>query len=388
MRAAQASVAVALVAATLGGCATPSRLPATAGMQAVAVVPGYTEPIRFWADASPAAWLNWRQRWLADRPAEGDQSFEMLAISSGSDKGAFAAGYLNGWSARGSRPTFALVTGVSTGALIAPFAFLGSDEDATLRALYTGIEANDIFRRTPVRGALGGPSFASTQPLRRLIARHVTADIVDRIAVQHRAGRRLLVLTTNLDAQRGVVWDVGEIAASRAADKVELIRSILLASASIPGVFPPVEVAVHSGAEPFTEMHVDGGTTSSVFVVPDALLSAGAGADVPGVRRPGMTLLYNGVLAPRYMTVAPSAFSIIERALETVIGASDRRAIGSYRAFAEGSNVSLCIEAIDPTFDSAPHELFDRQYMMRLFDWGHAAGRTHACQSGLHEPNN
>ena len=131
-------------------------------MQAVAVVPGYTEPIRFWADASPAAWLNWRQRWLADRPAEGDQSFEMLAISSGSDKGAFAAGYLNGWSARGSRPTFALVTGVSTGALIAPFAFLGSDEDATLRALYTGIDANDIFRRTPVRGALGGPSFAST----------------------------------------------------------------------------------------------------------------------------------------------------------------------------------------------------------------------------------
>lgn len=117
----------------------------------------------------------------------------LLALSSGSDKGAFGAGYLAGWTARGDRPSFDVVTGVSTGALIAPFAFLGPDQDATLRAIYTGIEARDIYRLRPLRGLTGDPSFADDKPLARLIARYFTQALLDRIGQEHQQGRRLLI---------------------------------------------------------------------------------------------------------------------------------------------------------------------------------------------------
>lgn len=369
-------------ALALGGCATIPRAPATTGMQATAFVPGYDTTIRYWADGPVESWTGWRTKWLAARSQAGAQSpFAMLAISSGSDKGAFAAGYLNGWSSSGTRPAFALVTGVSTGALIAPFAFIGRTEDDVLRLLYTDVDAKDIFRRSPLRGVLGGPSFADTRPLARLIARHVTDELVDNIAEAHRSGRRLLVMTTNLDAQRGVVWDLGEIAASRAPGRAELIRDVLLASASIPGVFPPVRIQVRSGGQTFDELHVDGGTTNSVFVIPDSLLSTQDAEGLATTINPEMTLLYNGVLSPRYERVEASAFNVIARALETVIGAGDRRAVGSYQAFARQTNLRLCIEAIPSASDPPSAALFDRRYMQRLFAIGEEAGVNRQCRS-------
>ncbi len=369
-----------VVALLMSGCATIPRAPATAAMQAGAVVPGYPANIRFWSDDPADTWMAWRRQWLADRSLSGSQSLAMLAISSGSDKGAFAAGYLNGWTASGNRPEFALVTGVSTGALIAPFAFVGSAGDAALKDLYTGVDARDIFRRTPLKGALGGPSFADTRPLARLIERHVTAELVDKIASAHRNGRRLLVMTTNLDAGRGTVWDLGAIASSGAPDRLTLMREVLLASASIPGVFPPVRVNVRSGKNHFDELHVDGGTTSSVFVVPDALLAGANGIVAPDGQSSQVTLLYNGVLAPRYERVKPAAFSIIARALETVIGSGDRRAIASYRAFADGAHLGLCIETIPPADGNESSSLFDRKFMTQLFATGEDAGRHRRCR--------
>ncbi|MBY8825312.1 patatin-like phospholipase family protein [Sphingomonas colocasiae] len=172
-----------------GGCAKwPERPQVTAAAQAAAQVPGFGS-IRHWADAPLSDWSEWRAAWLADRAAAGIRTRPaLLAISSGSDKGAFGAGYLAGWTARGDRPEFAVVTGVSTGALIAPFAFLGPRHDATLRELYTSISARDIYRARLVSGLAGGPSFADSRPLERLIARHVTTQLLDRIAAEHRRG--------------------------------------------------------------------------------------------------------------------------------------------------------------------------------------------------------
>lgn len=383
MRRPQSLGALAIAGAlALGGCATIPRAPATAEMQAIAVVPGYDATIRYWSDGPAESWTAWRMKWLTERSQTGAQSsFAMLAISSGSDKGAFAAGYLNGWSASGTRPAFALVTGVSTGALIAPFAFIGETEDDVLRLLYTDVDAKDIFRRSPLRGVLGGPSFADTRPLARLIARHVTNELVDNIAEAHRNGRRLLVMTTNLDAQRGTIWDLGEIAASGAPGRVELIRDVLLASASIPGVFPPVHIQVRSGGQTFDEMHVDGGTTNSVFVIPDSLLSTQNAEGLATTVNPEMTLLYNGVLSPRYERVEASAFNVIARALETVIGAGDRRAVSSYQAFARQTKLRLCIEAIPPDSDPPSADMFDRRDMQRLFAIGREAGVSRQCLS-------
>jgi predicted acylesterase/phospholipase RssA len=145
---------------------------------------------------------------------------------------------LNAWSRQGGRPSFDIVTGVSTGSLIAPFAFLGEQEDGELKAIYTGVSRKDIYHQRILSGLFGGPSLMSTRPLQALIARHITLALLDRIAAQHRGGRRLLVMTTNLDAERGVIWDMGAIAASGTSDRLSLFRQVLLASASIPGVFP------------------------------------------------------------------------------------------------------------------------------------------------------
>lgn len=358
----------------LAGCsAWPERPKLAAFYQEAATVPGY-ENIRHWSDAKPGEWADWRSSWLRDRQPAGQQSrLRLLAISSGSDRGAFAAGYLGGWTESGARPEFDIVTGVSTGALIAPFAFLGSSQDGTLRQLYTGVETRDIYQLRPLVGLTGGPSFADSRPLQRLIARYFTAATMTRIAAEHRKGRRLLIATTNLDAERGVIWDLGAIAASSAPDRLALSRKILLASASIPGVFPPVLVDVQSSGTRFREMHVDGGTSGSVFGLPPTVVFgelSPASRQVPA----SMTVLYNGKIEREYEVVQPRALTIVSRALGTLIDESDRTALRAYERFALDNGVQFRLAAIGRDFHANRNKPFDRRYMSALYAYGRAQG--------------
>jgi predicted acylesterase/phospholipase RssA len=138
-----------------------------------------------------------------------------LALSGGGDQRAFGAGLLNGWTAAGDRPQFKLVTGISTGALIAPFAFLGSAYDAKLKELYTNISARDVLKLRGYVAALTSDAMADTQPLRRLLARHVDRAMLDAIAVEYVKGRELWIATTNLDSRERYIWNLTRIAASR-----------------------------------------------------------------------------------------------------------------------------------------------------------------------------
>lgn len=365
----------------LAGCSTwPERPPLLAAAQEQASLGGL-EGARFWADAPTSEWRQWRDRVLQDRARSGARGgFTALAISSGSDRGAFAAGYVSGWSARGDRPVFTLVTGVSTGALVAPFAFLGAAADDTLRSIYTGVTPRDIYRARLFQGLFGGPSLADSRPLERLIASHVDEPFLDRIAAEHRKGRRLLVLTTNLDAQRGVVWDMGAIATSAQPYKLNLFRKVLLASASIPGVFPPVLIETASPDGPVTEMHVDGGTTSSVFIAP---LAAIAENEAFKAGRPGapnsLTVLYNGYLAPQYEVVRPRTFAIMLRALDTMIAETDRRGLDLYRRFASERGGDFCVQSVRADFDAKPKVRFDRTFMTALFNYGETRARIGRC---------
>jgi predicted acylesterase/phospholipase RssA len=300
-------------------------------MQAESQIPGY-DHIRFSADASNEELFPWRQRLAGDRTESGlGTGLNLLAISSGSDKGAFSAGFLKGWSAVGTRPEFDIVVGVSTGAMIAPLAFLGREYDPVLERIYTTIGPRDIYRPTPISGLVGGPSFASSKPLAEMIDRQITPAMVEEIAAQHARGSRLLVMTTNLDSQRGTVWDIGAIAQSSAPDRERLIERALLASASIPSLLPPVLIDVQSGGQSFTEMHVDGGTTASAFAVPPALLwNDEGGGDLPQPLGT-ITILYNGQIETEYEVVEPTAFEILTRSLETMIGSADRALIQTYQ---------------------------------------------------------
>lgn len=174
-----------------------------------------------------------------------------LAISGGGENGAFGAGLLAGWTATGTRPTFKLVTGISTGALTAPFAFLGPTYDPELRAIYTQISPKDVLEQRWVISGLLGDAMATNQPLFHTIQRFVTPELLQAIVQEYERGRILLIATTDLDAGRPVIWDVGKIAASGRPGAVTLIQRILLASAAIPVAFPPVMIDVEADGKQY-----------------------------------------------------------------------------------------------------------------------------------------
>ena len=225
--------------------------------------------VRFWADEVPRNPLAEIRRRTAHMPPiardakmqDGRKVIDTLALSGGGSDGAFGAGVLAGWTKRGDRPEFQVVTGVSAGAIIAPFAYLGPSEDEKLHTIWTQYKQDEVVTPEIFSGLFGGPALASTGPLQNLIAQYVDRQFLDRIAAQYRRGRVLLVLTTNLDAQRPVVWNMGEIALNRSPAATELFRKVILASAAIPAAFPPVKIEVEAGGRDYDELHVDGGTT-------------------------------------------------------------------------------------------------------------------------------
>ena len=225
-----------------------------------------------------------QQRRIATGAASRPLRF--LVISGGGDDGAFGAGLLVGWSERGDRPQFDVVTGVSTGALSAPFAFLGRDHDGPLRRVYSDSVAGDIFESRAIVTVLAEDGVVDSAPLRRMIDGYVDAAMVEQLAAAYRAGRLLLILTTNLDQGRPVIWNLGAIAESGHPHARELIVDVLLASASIPAVFPPVMINATVDGQSFQEMHVDGGTVAQAFMYPPSFslrrFAAGCGrGDAP-----------------------------------------------------------------------------------------------------------
>jgi hypothetical protein len=242
----------------------PTRPDFTAEDQAAAVIPGIPDA-RFWADSE--------KDFLAALPSTPGP---WLALSTGGGDGAFGAGLLNGWSESGKRPEFSVVTGVSTGALMAPYAFIGPSQDPGLKRAYTEYNAGDIFEDTKTPESL-----VDTWPLKRLIAKEVTPELLAQVAEQYKRGRRLFVATTNLDAQRGVIWNMGAIAAKGGEASLELFRNVLRASTAIPGLFPPVLIDVEANGKKTQEMHADGGLSAQIFVAPETMLNTSSTTKLP-----------------------------------------------------------------------------------------------------------
>jgi len=300
-------------------------------------------------------------------PALHGRDHHYLAVSGGGANGAFGAGLLNGWTASGTRPEFTIVTGVSTGALIAPFAFLGPEYDAVLKKFYTTISTEDlIVLRSLLRG-LTSDAMADVEPLEKLIAEVYDEEVIDRIAVEHRRGRRLLVGTVNLDAARPVVWNMGEIAASDAPNRVELFHSVLLASASIPGAFPPVFIPVVAGGKEYDEVHVDGGTCQQVFLFPVGVNWAEIQRQLSVTNRPRVWVIRNSRLDPVWELLTPDIMSLVGRTIESLIRT---QGIGDlYRIWidAKDHGMDFRLAFIPDSFTRKETEPFDKEYMVELF---------------------
>jgi predicted acylesterase/phospholipase RssA len=333
-----------------------------------AAVPMGIPAVRTWADAP----LSVLAPQVSHLPVmSGTHEFSILALSGGGEHGAFGAGLLNGWSETGRRPNFSIVTGISTGALMAPFAFLGSAYDERLKSLYTEMSMHRVLSGSPVMG-LFGEGLYSTRPLQRIIARQIDQNVLADIAAAHRQGRRLFVVTTNLDAQRPVLWNMGAIANSGRPGALELFRKVLLASASVPGLFDPVFIDAEANGHHFKEMHVDGGTALEVLAIPLKLAAAGRLAHRASGR---LYIVINNNLDPTFLVTKPKTLTITARAFNTLVKSDIYDTIlGSY-LYAQKQGFQFNLAYIPNTFKVQSLELIDPQYMAALFEFGRARGR-------------
>lgn len=359
----------------ISGCSTPDRLPAVPQSASAQATPA-PGPIRYLVARESDAFaveaqnaLAKEQEWLASQGHSGPlPPAYFLAISGGGDNGAYGAGFLNGWTASGKRPEFKVVTGVSTGALIAPFAFLGPKYDYVLERVYTQTSQKDIFKkRGLLKGALFGDAMADTAPLAGVIASYVNQQLLDEIAAEYAKGRVLLVGTANLDSLEPVIWNLTAIAASKNPRAIPLFRSILLASASIPGAFPPVMIDVDIGGTRYQEMHVDGGTMAQVFFYPPSLNLARMGAVQ---RQRTLYIIRNARLDPDWASVERRTLSIATRAIASL---TRTQGIGDlYRIYAttERDGIDFNLTYIPPTFNTPHREEFDTNYMRQLYEVG------------------
>lgn len=364
----------------LAGCGTYLRgeSPPGTAVEGIAVL-GVPNG-RFFLDASPeplmreAAMLAGREAAL--RPAGGvAPPVHFLALSGGGDNGAFGAGLMVGWTAAGTRPEFNVVTGISAGALIAPFAFLGPAYDQGLREVFTGVAASDVILLPRMLAAgfslLFGEALADTSPLTRLINRHATQAMLDAIAAEYAKGRLLLIGTVNLDLQRPVVWNIGAIAASGHPDALGLFRRILLASASIPGAFPPVLVDVEHEGRAFQEMHVDGGTATQVFLYPPSVNLRRGPAGL-GLARPRTAwVVRNGTVDVEAGITTRGILSITRRAAQTLLHFSGLGDISRIYLTTQRDGVDFRLAFIGRDFRAERREPFDPAFMQALFDYGY-----------------
>ena len=376
--------ALAGAAVWLAGCGSLPRNAVPVELSQVATVPNLPD-VRAWIrqpDATLARDLaaSFGQESEADFPpaADGSVRYAHLALSGGGASGAFGAGFLNGWTRTGTRPVFKIVTGVSTGALMAPFAFLGPEYDEALREFYTTTRTRDIFiLGSLLRRILVGEAIADNGPLVSLIERHVDSEFLRRVAEAHQRGRRLYIGTADLDASRFVVWNMGLIAASERPEAPDLFRKVMLASASIPIAFPPVFFEVEASGRRYDEMHVDGGVGARVFLnggVFDSTAFRDRGG--LGMGHQDIFVIHNGQLVPVPDPIRRSVPAIARR----VIDASGRAAVLGdlirIYGIAQRTDAGFHWVTIPNDVRVTSEEAFDPVAMKILYDVGYRLGAT------------
>ncbi len=375
----KAKTILALVALSgVAGCAHPERVPPPEGSLDQTEIPGMPG-VRYFGDdidAIVADALQAYQNELAWREAQGETGprppTNYLAVSGGGDNGAFGAGLLLGWTEAGTRPDFKLVTGISTGALTAPFAFLGPDYDQKLKEVYTTISEDDVLTKRGLMAAVNNDAMADTAPLWELISQFANQDLLRAIAEEHEKGKMLLVATTNLDAQRGVIWNMGMIAASGHPDALNLFRSVLIASAAIPGAFPPVMIDVEVDGQRYQEMHVDGGVMAQVFVYPTGLnVREEAERNNVELNERRLYIIRNARLDPEWAATDRQTTDIAGRSIGGLIQTQGFANLFWIYAITERDEVDYNLAFIGKDFDEPKEGQFDMVYMNKLFDYGY-----------------
>jgi hypothetical protein len=312
-----------------------------------------------------------------------NRDLNVLALSGGGANGAYGAGVLVGWTQAGTRPQFDIVTGISTGALAAPFAFLGSDWDDELRTAYASGQAEGILGPRGL-AAFVAPSLFSPAKLKQLVDDNVTPELLRAIAAEHARGRRLLVITTNLDGEESVIWDMGVLATQGDEQALILFRRVLVASASIPGVFPPVMIAGLTEGRLVEEMHVDGGVNMPFLATPEAMLNWTNPRR--GTGRHAIYVLVNGQVSRDYQVVRGRLPDIMMRTYDSMTKASLRTHLVANAVFAQRNGVNFQVAAI-PADITASSLNFRAASMQAMFERGRESAAAGQAWAPLNEGN-
>jgi hypothetical protein len=301
------------------------------------------------------------------RKATGEGPINVLALSGGGAGAAFGAGALTGLSKAGLRPQFHVVTGVSAGALTAPFAFLGPAWDDELTESFSGQRSVKLVQFS-LTGLLFGSSTFKGKPLADLVNHYATEGMLRAVAVEAAKGRLLLIATTDLDSERTVIWDMGAIAMHGGPAALKLFRQVLIASASIPGLFPPVMIPVETSGTILEEMHVDGSTTASMFIAPE--IASVLPDQLRGLHGANIYVIANGQYGAATITTRLRTTAIAKRGIQASLHSSTRGAVLATLALATRNDMHLNVTAIP---DDYPFNgLFDLkpERMHALFTFG------------------
>ena len=367
-------ICVVCLALVISACAT-SRILLPESLADQAEVPGGSIA-RMWGDELPNNIAERVEIMRQQFGVQGDQNVfleppTILALSGGGANGAFGAGLLKGWTESGTRPELFIVAGISAGALIAPFAFLGSDYDESLESLFTNLTTDDLITNRSLVTGIFSDALFDTHRFREVLQQKVDKEMIEEIAREYGRGRRLLIGTTNLDAKRPVLWNIGAIARVGTEEANQLIRDVMLASASIPGVFPPVKIKVRIGDQEYDEIHVDGGVSHQVMIYP-AQIDLNKVAKTIGISADQtIYVIRNGYLDARWSEVKLNLSGILLSSLDTVIRT---QGIGDlYRIYlgALRDEAKFKLAYIPPEFKYDSKEMFDPEYMRVLFDFAY-----------------
>lgn len=359
------------------GSGVPTELTQSRQLVDVNAPPGSHKPV----DQHIAAELltRFQQSATQGTPNPPTRQYQILALSGGGAYGAYSVGVLAGWTCSGRRPTFDIVTGVSTGGIISTFAFLGPAYDARLVDMYTNTSSDDIYRMRPRASVLWSDSAATTEPLQHMIARHIDCQTLQAVAQAHQQGRRLYVGTTNLDTRRLVVWDLGAIASSGRPDALDLYRKVVLASASVPGFFPPVPIEVEINGQRYTELHADGGATSQVFLG-GAMLPLDQSALQPGRLPLVGSNVYVIIAGKAYADpecIQPRITSIATSALASLTAAETRNDMARIWTLCMLTGMRYHQTAIPQSFPAPKEGLtFDPTTMRQMYNEGHRLAQS------------
>jgi hypothetical protein len=369
------------IAVIFAGCATPPRLAAVPeGRHLDAALPGLAN-VRFYPREQKNSFIRIaveavrREAAYLKVPTTSLPPAVFLALSGGGENGAFGAGLLTGWSETGTRPVFKMVTGISTGALIAPFAFMGKDYDPQLKKVFTSVSQSDIFISRGLLAGVFGDAMADTWPLRSLLEKFIDRDMLEGIAEEYGKGRLLFIATTDLDSRRAMVWNIGAIAQSGDPKALTLFHNILVASAAIPGAFPPVMMDVEIDGTKYHEMHVDGGAISQTFAYPSSVKVLEISRKYRIFRQRTLYVIRNARLEPDWSSVKRQTLDIAGRAISSLINSEG---IGDlYKIFVDTrrDQIDYNLAFIPKDFtEKAPSDFYN-PYMRALFDFAYQRAR-------------